>query len=82
VNVFGRLNLVDPAPDIAAAAGPNRPEQNLALNLGGTVGEVPVNLAGFVNVNVNEQLGPSGVNLNVAGNLGQIPIRVNLNTPR
>jgi hypothetical protein len=82
VNVFGRLNLVDPAPDIAAAAGPNRPEQNLALNLGGTVGEVPVNLAGFVNVNVNGQPGPRGVNLNVAGNLGQIPIQVNVNTPR
>jgi hypothetical protein len=82
VNVIGRLNLVDPAPDIAAAVGPNRPEQNLALNLGGTVGEVPLNLSGFVNVNVNGQPGPRGVNLNVAGNLGQIPIQFNVDPPR
>jgi hypothetical protein len=81
VNVLGRLNLVDPAPNIAGG-GPNRPEQNLALNLAGTVGELPVNLAGFVNVNVNNQPGPRGVNLNVAGNLGQLPIRVNVDPPQ
>ena len=82
VNVLGRLNLVDPAPNIAVGGGPNRPEKNLALNLAGTVGELPVNLDGFVNVNVNNQPGPRGVNLNVDGNLGQLPIKVNVNTPR
>lgn len=79
INLSGNLlsigeNIPDAAPELAAVA-PG--EQNFAVTLAGQVGKLPLNLNGFVEVNVNGRRGPRGVNLNVQGNLGSMPIAIN-----
>ena len=81
VNVSGNLvpgvNVLEQASNVPGRSGHDgNNAQNFALDLGGTVGQVPVNLNGFVNVNVNGQRGPRGVNLNISGNVGDIQVNL------
>jgi hypothetical protein len=78
INLVGSIENV--TPDFPDNNNNNENEQNMLLVFGGNVGRMPVNLNGFVNVNVNGVQGPQGVNLNVGGNVGEM--KVNLNTNR
>lgn len=86
VNIEGNLNQFrqEPGPNVAsvAAGGVGAQEQNFALTLGGNLGQVPVNLNGFIHVNVNGQRGPRGVNLNVSGNVGEMPVNLSSDIKR